>query len=73
MGQLPPFERSQRILQKQGAGLLFPELVLYHSVCGLQSQWPILVIVRIARHEMDNPRANPLQRILLCHWTEYSS
>src|SRR5260370_38335465 len=68
--KLPPLERRERIVVEQSAGLLFSKPLHNDVVHSCQTKRPASRIVRVAGHEMNEPFADPPQRILLRAWAE---
>src|SRR5580704_18425685 len=72
MWQLSTLECRQRIVEKQCAGFLHPKLVDDHVIGRLQTQRALPRIVGVTRDKMNEPLADPLQRIFLRHSAEVS-
>src|SRR6266699_3284767 len=61
--QLPALERRQGILQEQSAGRFLAKPVQHDVIGRLKAQRPGPRIVRVAGHEVDEPLADPPQRL----------
>jgi hypothetical protein len=63
--QVPAFKRCPRIIHKQRPRFFLTEFFLHHFIRRPQLNGPRTGVVRVAAHKMNQPRANPAQRVVL--------